>query len=180
MFLLYVLIQTVVSAFLNRVRGGWIGNLPFGATVARWIWAVGTSIPFVTMTFSLDVFSWWLVGLPVALWLGTIMGWQGSLDLGRNEHTYWRDFAVMTARGLLWTMPSALFLSWVFWSSVAWWVSWPLFVTGAACALLYELAWHMPKTWRSPFAAGPEMGEWFFGAAMGLALALVLMFVVVV
>lgn len=141
--------------------------MPFGATTARLIWATSTALPFVGMAIWLGLFSWQLLALPVTLWLGTIMGWQGSLDLARNEGHYWRDFAVMTARGLLWTLPTAALLTWVLWPTVVW----PLLVAGALCAVLYEIAWRMPQSWKPPFAPGPEMGELFFGAAVGLSMA---------
>jgi hypothetical protein len=168
LLILFVILTAVTSAVLNRLRGGWTGNLPFGATTARMIWATGCTALFLPAAWVLNMWSWWLMLLPVALWLGTVVGWQGSLDLGRNEGARWRDFGVMTARGLLWTAPAAALLSWVFWPSPAW----PLLVAGLACAVCYELAWHMPKTWKPPFAAGPEMGEVLFGAVVGTGLAL--------
>jgi len=166
--ILFLILGVVTSALLNRVRGGWTGNLPFGATVARFVWAFGCAAVINAQAAHVGIWGWWMLAIPVLLWLGTVMGWQGSLDLGRNEDSWFRDFAVMTARGLLWTAPTAAAVFW-FWGI---WAALPLIVAGLLCAALYELAWYAPKSWSLPFARGPEMGEVLFGAAVGFGLTL--------
>jgi hypothetical protein len=93
-------------------------------------------------------------------------GWYGSLDLGRRECDTAKDQAIMAVRGLAWTILPALVV-WQFdvGNAIA------LLVAGLACLLLYELGYRTPS--KIPYLRqGPEVGEVFFGAAIGLALTL--------
>lgn len=136
------------SALFERLTGR-------GATTARLVcWALPCGL------------AWWALGgnplyaagAAVAAWLGTLLGWWGSLDLGRNEGTWLEDFLLHTARGVLWTAPMAAV---ALVQHEAWW--WMLGV-GALCGLLYELGYQLNE------ARGTEIGEFLFGAVIGAAM----------
>jgi hypothetical protein len=142
-----------------RVRG-WAGFQRLtgrGATTAR---IVAWAIPCGLVAWGLH--GHWYAGaaMAVAAWAGSLLGWWRSLDLGRHEGEWARDFALHTARGLLWTAPMAL----------AAWLSgglpWPLLAAGLLCGLAYEAGWRL-----APRRA-TEIGEVAFGAIVGAALAL--------
>lgn len=150
----------LLGALLFRIRGGWL-SLP-STTLGRLAWSCGMALGVAGAT--LDA---WALALAPALFVGCVLPWWGSLDLGRNEGEAWRDALVMTARGVLWVLPAA--------GLVAWWRGWPavgLVVAGLACAPAYALAWRIPSN-APGFARGPELGEVIFGAAIGAALGLV-------
>lgn len=149
----------LAGALLFRVRGGWLA-LP-STTLGRCAW----SIPMAGLA-TLASGDWWLLGLAPLLFIGCVLPWWGTIDLARMEGRYWRDVAVMTARGLLWVAPALPLLAWRDgWSSVA------LALAGLACAGLYELGWRTPSSVPG-FARGAELGEVYFGAAIGAGLAL--------
>lgn len=109
---------------------------------------------------------WWQAApLALALWLGGRAGWWRSLTLGRNpmDGPVWRQWALHTARGLLWTAPAA---------ALAWWLSAsprPLLLAGLVCAPAYEAGWRLAGLGR---LGGTEWGECLFGAAIGAALVI--------
>lgn len=149
----------LLGAVLFRIRGGWLG-LP-STTLGRLAWSCGMTAGVVAL--SLD---WWLLGLAPALFVGCVLPWWDSIDLGRNEGNAWRDGLVMTARGLAWVAPAAALL--------AWREGWPalgLVAAGLACWPAYALAWRVPSAVPG-FARGPELGEVAFGFLIGAAFAL--------
>lgn len=141
-----------------RLRGDaafhrWTGR---GATTAR---LVAWALPVGLSGFALGL-GWWSLVLGVAAWAGSLLGWWGSLDLGRQFGGFWRDFALHSARGVMWTAPMAAVL---FVAGGAWW--W-LLAAGALCGALYEAGY---RAWP---ARGTEVGEGLFGGAIGAALVL--------
>lgn len=157
------MIEALVVAMLAagfRIRG-WAGFERLtgrGTTTARIVaWAIPCAI------------AWLLLGgapvealaIAAAAWIGCLPGWWGSLDLGRQEGTWLRDFALHSARGALWTMPMAVV---VWWIGAEWW--W-LLIAGAACGLIYEAGYWIAARTRW---SGTEWGEAMFGAMIGAAL----------
>lgn len=149
-----------------------------GATTARiTVWA----IPLIVLS--------WFLGLPIAVavflgiaaWIGCLLGWWESLDFGRHEGTWLRDFLLHTLRGVLWTAPMAAVLLaadmllgisvYVPWMDISltlgvktsWW--WMLGV-GSLCGLIYEIGYQISEE------HGTEIGEVLFGGLIGLALVL--------
>ncbi len=130
-----------------------------GATTARlfaWALPMGAASALVTDWYN-------AAAVAVALYLGTLAGWWRSLDLGRHEGEWLRDFVLHSARGLLWTLPAALVCAAASLSLTA---AVPLIAAGLACGLIYELGWRVYP----PRAT--EIGETAFGAAIGGALFL--------
>lgn len=152
------LIAPFVLAAGFRLRGAaefrqWTGR---GATTARILcWAA----PIGLIAWGLH--GEWHAGAALALaaWLGAIAGWWRSLDMGRVEGAWLRDFALHTVRGLLWTAPMAL----VAWLSAG--TPWPLLVAGLLCGLAYEAGWRLVRRNQT------ELAEVLFGALVGVGLA---------
>jgi cell division protein FtsW (lipid II flippase) len=158
------LLGIIVGAIGFRLRGDAIFHeiTGRGAITARIVcWAVPMGL------LSLSTVPWWAsVWVTVGFFLGAALGWYGSLDLGRNEGDPVKDRIIMTARGLVWTLPAALVV-WQFdiGNAIA------LMIIGLACPLFYELGYRTPS--RIPYLRqGPEVGEVLFGAAIGLALTI--------
>ena len=158
------LLGIIVGAIGFRLRGDAIFQeiTGRGATTARIVcWAVPMGL------LSLSTVPWWASFLvALGFFLGALPGWYGSLDLGHNEGDPVKDRIIMTVRGLVWTLPAALVV-WQFdiGNAIA------LMIAGLACPLFYELGYRTPS--KIPYLRqGPEVGEVFFGAAIGLALTL--------
>ena len=153
------LLAPVILAVGFRLRGA--------AEFQRWTGRGATSARLACWAAPVGLIGWglhgeWYAGaaLAAAAWLGSVAGWWGSLDLGRNEGTWLRDFALHTARGLLWVAPLAL-AAWLTAGDPV-----PLLVAGIACGLAYEAGWRA-----SPRHA-TEIGEAAFGFIVGAAIAL--------
>lgn len=139
-----------------RLRGDaifarWTGR---GATTARIVaWAVPCGL------IAWGLYGLWYVGLAMgaAAFLGAVLGWWGSLDLGRVEGTWAKDFALHSLRGVLWTLPMA---------AAAWLGAGdplPLLIAGALCGVCYEIGWRFR-------AHQTEIAEAIFGFAVGVGL----------
>lgn len=158
--MMHLLLGVIVGGALFRMRGAAIFERVTGRgkTTADAVWAAGLA--------ALAMPGWWQAApLAFAFWLGGRAGWWRSLTLGRNpmDGPVWRQWALHTARGLLWTAPAA---------ALAWWMgasAWPLLLAGLACAPAYEAGWRLEGVAR---LGGTEWGECFFGAAIGAALVL--------
>jgi hypothetical protein len=105
--------------------------------------------------------------LILAAWIGCLLPWWGTIDMGRKEGNWFRDFVVITFRGALWTLPMAAVFAYAGLTAVA--VS--LFAVGLAMGVWYEAGWRTPSTCPG-FSQGSELGELYFGFAYGLTLAL--------
>lgn len=156
--ILLATLLTAGGAAIFRLRGSslwheWTGR---GATTIRLIW--GTYLGAVA--FIVAPLAWWVPpALAVAFWLGTIGPWWGSLDLGRNEGSFARDFVLHTLRGFLWTLPAAA----VLWFVVGWDAGW-LLVAGGLCGVIYAISGRVYA------ARATENAEWAFGAAITASL----------
>jgi hypothetical protein len=134
----------------------WTGR---GATTARLLaWALPMGALSAVHT------DWYnAAAIAVGLYLGTLLGWWRSLDLGRVEGEWLRDFVLHTARGLLWTLPAALVCAAASFDIAN---AVPLIVAGLLCGVLYEVGW------RAYPPRATEIGEATFGGAIGAALYL--------
>lgn len=149
---------TILGGVAFRIRGDAIVG---STTLGRLIW----SCP-LGWGFGLTMQDYWIIALaPPLLFLGVIWPWMGTIDHGRNEDSFGRDMIVQTYRGLIFTLPLALFL-W-FRGIELWWA--PM-LAGLMCAVVYEAAWQLPDWWI--FKRGPVWGELLFGATIGLSLDL--------
>jgi hypothetical protein len=147
-----------LGAILFRIRGGWL-NLP-STTVGRMVWSVGMTVLPVAATMN-----WWLLLLAPALFLGCILPWWKSIDMGRNEGRLIIDAALQTARGILWVLPAVALLYWQYeWAALA------ALIPGLLCAAAYEAGWRIPSE-VPHFSRGAELGEVIFGAMIGAGLA---------
>lgn len=169
----------ILGAILFRIRGGAFGDeirkyiyKGYGATTSR---LVVWSLPMTFLLFfSQPYHIWWVYLLFfLAMYLGTIIGWWRSIDMGRVEGKWLPDFIFQTLRGVLWTLPAAAVMFYV--GSISTMIS--LLIAGALCGVLYELGWRvkLPKSIaesKFDLRTGPELGELFFGAAIGLAITL--------
>ena len=179
MTFLLVLLFSAASGVVFRLRGSssfaeWVGRGPgtirliWGFALALFAWIVdrGAGPEWWLLPVAPGWLAWPLLGL--ALYLGCSFAWWGSLDMGRREHTFARDFAMHSLRGATWTLPAAVV---VFLSGAGPW--WPLALAGASSGTIYALAWWFcpPSPPAQAIGTGPvEMGEYGFGTAIGFAL----------
>lgn len=161
-----ILILAAIGAALFRLRGSdlFARVTGRGKTTADVVYAVGLALLFI---FSMP---WWGVpALALALWLGGRPGWWKSLSLGRNpvDGSVRAQFVRHTLRGVVWTAPAAAAGLALGASPV------PLILAGATCALVYEAGYRLSDR-GGVFGrfGGTEWGELFFGAMIGVALAL--------
>lgn len=161
-----VVILAALGAALFRLRGSelFARIVGRGKTTADAVYAFGLALPF---TSSLPWFG--VPTLAAALWIGGRLGWWKSLSLGRNpaDGTVRAQFTRHTLRGVLWTAPAAMVAFFVGASFV------PLLIAGALCAVAYEAGYRLSDM-GGVFSrlGGTEWGELFFGALIGVALAL--------
>lgn len=103
--------------------------------------------------------------LGVAMWVGCLAPWCGSIDLGRVDGTWGRDALRQAARGLLWTLPAGLVLV-AAGSPIGGLV---VALSGLAALPAYEVGWLIRPVGSSAPGA-TEVGEFLTGAAVGLTL----------
>ena len=145
------------AALANRIRGG---LFPTGSTtIARAIYSAALTGAALVSTGP----DWWLAFLFPAFWLGAILPWFDAIDLGRNDGSFWPDFAILAARGPAWTAPAAGVLYGL--DHDHWWI---VLIAGLACPVAYALGWTIRSTRRGAHT-GPELAEWIFGAVIGVA-----------
>lgn len=156
-----ILLGALIGALGFRLRGSalfeqWTGR---GATTARIVcWAIPIAILSLV---NVPILYAPLIGL--AIFLGAIPGWYGSLDLGRDDGHATKDYVIMTVRGLAWTAPAAYVMSmFSIESAVA------LVIAGLMCPLAYTAGWYIPSRVNHA-RQGPEVGELIFGSLVGMA-----------
>jgi hypothetical protein len=101
----------------------------------------------------------------ISMALYRLPGWWDSLDMGVNEHTWYRDYAVMTLRTTFFC-PILFYLSDNIWDAVFLTL---MMANGASAMYLIGSLWYV---WRRPKIAGwvQESGAGFFlGLGVGLA-----------
>jgi len=161
-----ILILAAIGAALFRLRGSEVFECITGRgkTTADAVYAVGLALLFTSSM------PWWGVpALALALWLGGRPGWWKSLSLGRNpaDGPVRAQFIRHALRGIVWTAPAAAVAFALGASPV------PLILAGATCALVYEVGYRLSER-GGVFDrfGGTEWGELFFGAMIGVGLAL--------
>lgn len=178
---LAMLLTAVVTSLAFRLQGkmgdkkiDWLTGAAcsFGwaavVTAGTWIWYESTWA-------ALDW--WYLAAVLIATWAGSLVPWFKSADLARKQGKWWRDFVVLTLRGVVLTLP----ISAVFWyvgllTSAVW-----LLAAGASIGLWYELAWkykdavkrtHAGNGWGSLVLEVVSPNQLLWGFVFGLALCL--------
>ena len=150
-----IIAGSLLGAATFRLRGDVFISKLLGVknatTEGRLVWA----IPMAGLA-ALAAGDWRLLALAPALFLGSIFGWYSAMDLARGEGNYWRDFAVLALRGLVWTL---------FCGPVLWWFEYPWWFAfaGLLCPLAYEIGWRIEDKTRSQGAPY----ETVFGAMLG-------------
>jgi hypothetical protein len=169
------IVSIVLMAFGRRLRGGlWNSYTHLGTQTSRLLWwgcfsAIVTLIGFALSGRPL----WWAAAAIPLAWSTSTLPMFGSIDLGHNEGSYWRDLLFLCAQGILEAAPlaGAGFLLHL--------PGWPILLLGGALqGPTYALAWIEPLPFdgfggkppgqRQP----PEAGELLHGATFGLALFL--------
>jgi len=168
--------MTLAGAFLFRLRGGWP---PLGSTfLARITYAIGFAVGAALLAEDAR-----MLVLVAPFYFGAIFPWFNSIDLGRNEGSWEKDAALMAFRGFIFAAAPALFFPFIF--GVVWALNtlfdWHIYLApihfgwwyaavGFLCPFCYELGWRTMSTIRN-FERGTPLGEVYFGAIMGGALA---------
>lgn len=159
------LLTGILCAIAFRLRGSALFDkwTHTGTMGGRGLWAIVAGGCFAA------IHGQWIGILAVpAFFLGSIPGWPDSIDLGRNEGEFWRDFWGQTWRGAVFLAPAAP-IAWLV--GAAWW---PYLIAGALCGAIYWACWEVdfhpisvdddPAT----IAPGPPLGELVFGFWLGL------------
>lgn len=165
--LLVVILATVIGCIGFRVRGGlWNDKVRWGSTTARFV-AWSTPMAVITMLgLGTNTPLWYIPIFILSWWLGTILGWWKSIDMGRMEGSWIQDFILQSLRGVLWVLPTVIAMAVLL-------QSFPLsliilLVGGLSCGVCYEIGWRMA----TDKVGGTEWGEYIFGAVLGLTTAL--------
>lgn len=144
--------MTLLGAALFRLRGDAIVG---STTAGRLLWSCGMAAGLAVVAFA-----WWPLILALALFVGCLFPWWGSIDMGRNDGTWLKDAALQAIRGVLWVVPAAVVTTHF---AGAWWVV----LVGLTAVPFYEIGWRLPLgSWR-----GSPAGEILFGGAIGATLA---------
>lgn len=150
-----VVAGALLGAACFRLRGDVFISKLLGVknatNIGRLVWALPLSLLAV-----MAIGDWRLLWLVPALFLGSTFGWYSAMDLARGEGSYWRDFAVLILRGLVWTAPAGVVLWWL---GLPWWFG----LAGAFCPLAYEIGWIIEDRTKSQGAPY----ETVFGALLG-------------
>lgn len=153
------ILSAVAGLVLFRVRGGmWLGHSPHWLT--RGLWALGMAIVVGIATHDIVACA---LTLP-AFFIGTVLPWWHSIDLGRIEGNTASDYALNAIRGLCFTAGAG---------AVLWYLGLPWYagLVGLLCPLCYLIGWSIPSRVKN-FQQGPELGEAIFGALVGATFAL--------
>lgn len=155
------LLSAIACAAAFRLRGDaiwneWTGS---GTTGGRALWA-----GVVALCLFAAGAGWWAVAAAPILFACAVPGWPGSIDLGRNEGSWLRDFGMMLLRGSLFTMPAGALLVWQVGPEFI-----PFMLAGWFAAPAYEVGWRVPVRWEY-LRQGPPLGEFLFGAVIGAAI----------
>lgn len=179
-YFLLVLNAAIVGAIGFRLRGGMFGaQIGWGSTTARLAaWALPMSL--LVYLHAPDATTLWLPVMVVAWWLGCLLGWWESLDMGRMHHTLWRDMLMHSVRGMAWVVPPGLALS-VLRGVPEPTLYLPL-LAGALCGPVYALGYKLSDAFGDRFVdfgdpwptVGSEWGEYLFGALVAVAFVLAL------
>lgn len=165
-----ILLRTALAIVLpgigRRVCGGafqqWTGK-NVGDTPARLFFGLTVCLAALLA----GVTWWWCLALIPVTWVGTVTGNFGGIAMGRSGNPYWRDFAGMTLHGAL---------SGVLPAAGAWWLGygwWAIAIAALTIAPLYSIGWMASGKAGNPklplgLRGGSELGELFWGGAMGL------------
>ena len=184
MILAKILAAVVAAALLNRVRGGLLSEMGWnvGSTVQRVIYALGLS----AITFWLPANVMAVPTAPLFFAGVAVFGWGSWMDLKRSpdvfnesldpifkktigrlwpQGSYGYEFAALSLRGSLVTLPAGAALIVAFGSSGALYAA-----SGLAMGVVYEAAWRIAERTRKT-AHVLSIAESLFGAWCGGALA---------
>ncbi|RVT91429.1 hypothetical protein EOD42_22500 [Rhodovarius crocodyli] len=156
---LFILILLALGAATFRLRGSQTFErlAGRGATTARIMWATSVAFAAVPLAGIPLIFA---PQLALALYVGALAPWWGSLDMGRQHGTLWGDIAWHTLRGFIWTGPAALLFVLTGTGDGTW-----LLLVGGTCGVIYAICWQI--TDRYPV----ESAECVFGAAIAGGIA---------
>lgn len=185
---IFMAILTIFSLGLAfRIRGGLFGkNIGWGTTTARLLsWALPVTLfvaywyPPILFTAFESFFAayklseyYYLGFVYLSIFLGAVAPWFKSLDFGRKDGTWLKDFLLHSGRGVIWVAGlAAVFIVYgIYIPAII------LLVSGLLCGVAYEIGWNLPTPFQvnreGGFNTGPEIGEFLFGALIGLALVL--------
>jgi len=167
MSFIIILFSSILASIGFRLRGGLFGQqIGWGTTTARFVaWA----LPMTAITFlTVSDYPWWMI-IPTLLtwWLGCILPWWHSLDMGRMSDTLLRDIAMHSLRGMIWVLPSITLVGVIVGPNPV--LAIPLLVS-LLCGPSYVLGYYITEK-ISNRMGGTEYGEWIFGFLVGLSIS---------
>lgn len=181
MWAVALLLLMALGALTFRIRGGLLEDYHVPGQLSRLSWATACA----AAAWAGSPLDAWpaVLAVGVLVWLASMAGLHHTIDMGHNEDSFLRDFAVGHLHGLLLGAAAALPMAWAAWGCPGlscglgafprWWL--PL-IGGAAWGLCYALAW-LRRDWpelRSSqlgkFGNPPEVAELLFGAEFAASL----------
>lgn len=174
MFLLNIILGGIIGAIGFRVRGGlWNDKIKWGATTAR---LVAWSLPMSLITYTAFQFNqplWYIPIFILTWWVGCLLGWWHSIDMGRLDGNWTKDFILQSIRGLFWTLPTAIAVCLLTQSIPISMII--LLVSGLSCGICYEIGWRLSE--KKPIMGGTEYGEFIFGLVIGATTPIAIMLI---
>lgn len=164
----------MLAAILRALTGAAAGGTGFRARGAAWFLALtgrgATTARMLAWALPMMLQVAWETSLGlhwaayplvfVAAWAGCVLGWWGSLDMGRRDGSWLIDCLLHTLRGSLFTLPVGIVL-------LNPWVA----ASGLLCGLVYELGYQASERLKLP-VGGSEIGEAAFGVIVFLAVSI--------
>jgi hypothetical protein len=170
------LVWSVIFATYFAVSAGmfWLrGSAVFeqitgrGKTTGDLVWAVSMALLAAPLywnnpTSPIGAFAL----LTFAFFLGGRLPWWRSLSMGRDprDGSFWGAFARHTVRGLFWVAPAAFVFGILGTNPMG------LLLAGLQAGFWWEAGWRMTESDKKIRLGATELGEIFFGAAIGGAI----------
>ena len=166
----------------RRVAGGLIEDLTHVKTGDQGIRLLFAATLSLAMVFAVlaggTVFEWWHLLIMIPLnWIGTTLGNLDGIGMGRNGHTWSRDFLALTAVSIAGCVLPAAAMWWLGYSAWYW-----VFLGGIFTGTVYEIGYRIcpfnpghgysRPEWPTGFNCATALGECFYGFLKGVGMFL--------
>lgn len=140
-------------------KGGWVEKLTgiaIGTFFGRWLWCIP-----VALMASHNIGQFMLVAM--AAYFGVMLGyWGGQFDLETPTNRNWKNYAILTLRGMFIALPVVITLGGAGWGGI---------LGGALLVPYYLLGIPLARRIKLPLLHGfSEFGELFLGLSIAIGI----------